>query len=144
MPKNTRAGAGNTGQERTLRAAGNPSRTHSTMGQVYAQGRVVGEVRGGVFCKTVRGSAHMLRKPPAWALDLGSLLQAEKLGAKSVELRDTDTGNRYRATIEQVRRYGFVFDRGWGRQIGLPLDRWTVTRPGESHTEQLSLFGGAL
>ena len=65
MPKNTKAGAGNTGQGQSLRAAGNPSRTHSTTGPVYAQGRVVGEVRGGVFCKTVRGSAHMLRRPPA-------------------------------------------------------------------------------
>jgi len=127
-----------------LRAAGNPSRTHSTTGPVYAQGRVVGEVRGGVFCKTVRGSAHMLRRPPAWALDLGSLLQAEKLGARWVHITDIETGNCYRATIEQIRRYGLTFDRGHGRQIGLPLDRWTVTRPGEPAAEQLSLFGGSL
>jgi len=115
---------------------------HSTASPVYAQGRVVGQVRGDVFCKTVRSSAHMLRRPPAWALDLQSLLDAERLGARFVELFDRDSGATYRASAEQVRRYGFTFDRGHGRQIGLPLERWAVRKAGQPVAEQLSLFGG--
>ncbi len=114
---------------------------NATTGHVYAQGRVVGQVRGATFCKMVSASRHMLRKPPAWALDLQSLCDAERMGARWVELFDRDTGGRYRASVELVRRHGFVFDRGHGRQIGLPLDRWTVTRPGEPRAEQLTLFG---
>jgi len=117
---------------------------HSTASPVYAQGRVVGQVRGGVFYKTVRGSVGVLRKPRGWASDIDSLLQAERLGARWVHITDIETGNCYRATIEQIRRYGFTFDRGHGRQIGLPLDRWTVTRPGEPAAAQLPLFGGGL
>lgn len=115
---------------------------HSTASPVYAQGRVVGRVRGNVFRKSVRGSRHMLRRPPAWALDVGSLLEAERLGARFVEVFDRDTGATYRADVADVRRHGFTFDRGHGRQIGLPLERWTVRRAGQPVAEQLSLFGG--
>lgn len=129
------------GQGRDSRAVGNPSQAHSTMGQVYAQGRVVGQVRGGIFHKTVRASIHMLRRPPAWALDVGSLLEAERLGAKSVQVHDTESGCTYAASVELIHRKGFTFDRGHGRQIALSLDLWTVTRPGQAQAEQLSLFG---
>ena len=141
MTTQTKAAVGSGGQRQNFRAADSIPQPHSITGQVYAQGRVVGQVRGNVFHKTVRGSVHMLRRPPAWALDLGSLLQAEKQGARSVEIRDIETGNRYRASIEQVRRHGFTLDRGYGQQIGLALDRWTLTRPGEVQAEQLNLFG---
>ncbi len=144
MTQTTKAGrrASGAGQRLDLRAAANPSQAHCTTGHVYAQGRVVGQVRGDTFCKTVSASRHMLRKPPAWALDLQSLCDAERLGARWVQFFDRDSGGCYRASVEQVRRHGFVFDRGHGRQIGLPLDRWTLTRPGEPRAEQLSLFEG--
>ena len=109
--------------------------------QIYAQGRVVGYVRDGTLYKSVRSSVHMLRRPLAWALDTQSLLDAESAGARFVELHDRDTGKQYRASIDTIRRRGFVFDRGHGRQIGLALDLWTVHRPGEPTTEQLSLWG---
>lgn len=108
---------------------------------VYVQSRVVGHVEGAVFRKVVRGSVHMLRRPPAWALDLQSLLDAEAAGATSVEVHDTETGRTYRASVETIRRHGFTFDRGHGRQIGLALDRWTLTRsPAEVAAVQLSLL----
>ncbi|HHX43149.1 MAG TPA: hypothetical protein GX714_04070 [Chloroflexi bacterium] len=147
MPKNTKAGAGNTGQVQILRAAGKPSRTHSTTGQVCAQGKAVGRVgRDAIFRKSVRGSRHALRKPPAWALDIDSLLEAERLGATMVEIRDCESGLRYRASVERIWRHGITIDRGHGRQVALPLSRWTVWRPGEPRAEQqLHLFGeGAL
>jgi hypothetical protein len=145
MPKNTKAGAGNTGQERTLRAAGNPSRTHSTTGPVYVQGRVVGQVRGDVFYKTVKRSIHLYRALPGWAVDVVNLDDVERRGARWVELFDKESGARYRATIAEIRRHGRLLNhKNYGRQLCLHLDGWTVTRPGEPAAEQLSLFGGGL
>jgi hypothetical protein len=100
----------------------------------------VGHVEGAVFRKTVRGSVHMLRRPPAWALDLQSLADAEAAGATAVEIHDRETGLTYWATIASIRRYGFPLNRGHGAQVGLVLERWQVRRRGEPVAEQLSLF----
>ena len=121
-------------------AGDKPLCRHCSTVAIYAQGRQVGEVRDGVFRKTVRGSVHMLRKPRAWAIDMQSLADAEALGAVRVEITDRETGNVYRASIGELRRYGFIFDRGAGRQVALPLNCWTVAHPAEPVAEQLCLF----
>ncbi len=110
--------------------------------RVYAQGRVVGEVRAGVFRKSVVASKHMLRTPKAWALDCQSLADAEQHGAHLVAIHDADSGRTYTATCEAIRRDGFTLDRGFGRQIALPLDRWQLTG-GAMVAVQMSLFGAA-
>jgi hypothetical protein len=79
----------------------------------------------------------MLRRPPAWALDVGSLAEAERLGARRVELSDRNTGQVYAAPIALIHRRGFLFDRGFGRQVGLALELWRVEKPGQ--LTQLSL-----
>lgn len=107
---------------------------------VKAQGRIVGRVREGVFYKTVQASKHMWRNPPAWALDVQSLLDAERAGARLVDIHDSEAGAHYRASIDEVRRRGFVFDCGHGCQVALPLELWAVTRPGQERAEQLALF----
>lgn len=106
---------------------------------IFAAGKRVGHVSAGVFRKDVRGSVHRLRKPPAWALDVQSLADAEGAGAVRVSLQDVDTGLYHEAEISHIRRHGFVFDRGHGRQIALPLDKWQIRRPGETQARQLSL-----
>jgi len=108
---------------------------------IRVQGRVVGVVDGGVFCKSVRGSIHQLRVPPAWCLDVGSLADAEAAGAVRVEIRDVESGCVYRADIALIRRRGFEFDRGHGVQVGLALALWDCQRPGEPAARQLCLFG---
>jgi hypothetical protein len=99
-------------------------------------GKVVGHVAGDTFHKCVRGSRHRLRKPPAWALDVQNLANAETVGAQWVEMRDEETGRRYRAAIAEIRLHGFAIDRGFGRQIGLSLNRWEL-RP---QAQQLTLL----
>ena len=127
-------------RSRTPRGPGNPRQPHSTARPIFVQGRPVGRVCGDTFYKTVRGSVHMLRKPLAWAMDAQALLDAERSGARLVEIHDSETGNTYRASVETIRAHGFVFDRGHGRQVALVLDRWAVAHPGEPVAAQLCLF----
>jgi len=101
----------------------------------------VGYVQGDAFCKTVRASIHRLRVPPAWAVDAQSLADAESLGARTVEIRDAESGCVYRADIALIRRRGFEFDRGHGVQVGLALALWDCQRPGEPAAAQLRLLG---
>lgn len=41
--------------------------------QIHVAGRHVGDVEKGVFKKTISGSRHILRKPPAIALSVEAL-----------------------------------------------------------------------
>jgi hypothetical protein len=99
---------------------------------------IVGRVHGDTFEKRVQASRHFLRTPPAIALDVQSLADAEKAGALRVEILDTESKTRYKATVAHILRAGFAVDRGFGRQIALPLDAWIRQRPGEP--TQLNLF----
>ena len=101
--------------------------------------KIVGEVRGNKFVKRVKGSRHQLHSPRAWAVDVHSLGDAERLGAREVEIEDTETGAIYIASIERIRSKGFRFDRGHGQQICLPLQFWSVRR-----AEQLVLALGGI
>lgn len=106
---------------------------------IFACGKVIGQVFGdGTFVKRVHSSRHMLQKPPAWALDVGSLQQAKKAGATAVELHDGDTGVIYSASISLIERRGFAVDRGHGAQVALPLALWQVST---TAARQLSLAG---
>lgn len=124
---------------------------------VYLSGgqKPIGFVRGRTFCKSIQGSKHLLRRPPALAFDVSSLDAAERAGAVDVAVTDGETGRIYRASIADIRRYGFTLTRGHGYQVALPLDRYSVDgaqpdaerRAADSNRErlalQLGLFGGA-
>lgn len=107
---------------------------------IYAGSRVVGQVIGNTFYKSVSSSKHFLRTPPAIAFDVATLAQAEEAGARKVCVTDKDTGNQYRASLEHIRLNGFTFNRGFGEQVGLVMDGWIKTRKGQP--EQYSLLEG--
>lgn len=109
---------------------------------ILVNGRSVGFVRDGVFYKSVRASLHFLRKPRAIAFDCASLEAAVQASASKVLVTDQESGCQYSTSISQIRRAGFEFDRGFGRQVGLPLSSWTITRCGEMPARQLSLWRG--
>lgn len=108
--------------------------------RIFASGKAVGQVRGDTFHKSIRGSKHILRKPPGLAVDLQSLLDAEQAGATRIQITDKESGTKYSTSISHLKRSGFTFDRGFGRQIGLALDAWITERPGAP--VQLGLFSG--
>ena len=109
---------------------------------VYAGGHVVGHVNDGKFCKSIKGSKHILHTPRAIALSVDSLKQAEAFGAKAIEIRDKESELIYRATIEHFKRFCFDLRRGgFEPQKALPLDRWDVTggNPSGNHPMRIDL-----
>jgi hypothetical protein len=88
--------------------------------------RVVGYVRGDTFYKTLSGSKHFLRQPPAILFDIQSLESAQRYGAKNVQVKDRETGKIYRAPIALIWEKAIYKDYGFGAQVGLCLKDWTV------------------
>lgn len=105
--------------------------------KIWASGKIVGEVKNGVFVKKVRASKHMLRSPRGWALDVKSLRDAEEAGARMVELEDVDSGLTYSASVDLIRAKSIQVNRGYGAQVALLLNSWTVETPG---ARQLALL----
>ena len=116
-----------------------PTRRLSGAVPIYSGTRVVGYVAGTTFRKAVKGSTHLLQRPRGWAADLSSLRDALAAGATHIEILDTECGATYRASIQTMLDTGLEFDRGFGRQIVLPLADWQ--RPDLGEGSQLSLFG---
>jgi hypothetical protein len=113
---------------------------------------VVGYVRSGRFHKTICGSRHFLQRPYALGFDVSTLDQAQAAGAFIVVVLDSETGKTYTASIDDIRRRGFVVQRGYGRQIALPLSAYSVSGDepkslvaikAEPKHLQLGLFGSA-
>jgi hypothetical protein len=112
-----------------------------------ADGAYISRVEGGTFYKSIAGSSHLLHTPRALAFNIASLEDAERLSAQRVEVADRESRRVWRATIAQIRRYGFeVKHGGFEAQIAVPLSRWPKgggdlcedTPP----TAQLELFAG--
>jgi hypothetical protein len=97
------------------------------MTKIFSNNRMVGEVVGDTFKKELKPN-HFLRKPPAIAFGVQSLVDAKKAGATKAEITNTDTGKVYRATLDVIERDGFPIERGgWEPQRALPLYKWQVT-----------------
>jgi len=95
---------------------------------IYVCSIFVGFVRGNTFYKNIKGSKHLLTTPPALALSVDSLTQAERAGATEIEITDKESGCIYFSTISHFRRYSFDLQRGgYEKQRALVLERWTVT-----------------
>ena len=101
-------------------------------------GKPVATLEGKILRKRVRGSMHMLRKPPAWAIDLQILEAARRDGATRVEITDIEGRKVYTAAVIDFDLHGFKFNRGFGDQIGLALTHWHVEAEG---IMQLTLIG---
>ena len=99
------------------------------MVSITVSGRHVGEVKDGVFHKRIKASGY-LRNPPAICLSVDSLQQAERAGAVSIEVQDTETGRVYSSSIEHFKRYSFDVQRGgFELQRALIIERWELTQP---------------
>lgn len=90
-------------------------------------GGVVGVVSGKVFKRHCKASRHFLRVPPGIAFLRDNLVEAQRLGADRVEVKDDESGAVYSAEIVEVLTCGIEIDRGYGDQVALPLDKFTVT-----------------
>jgi len=93
-----------------------------------SQGPAHGRVSGVVWTKAARGSAHQLRCPRAWALDLVDLRVVEQSGVRFVHVHDLESLRHYWASVTTIRRRGFALDRGAGQQLGLGVEWWRSSR----------------
>jgi hypothetical protein len=91
---------------------------------IYVDGKAIGEVRGNVFTKRIYASRHFLRRPPAIAFDIDSLHAAQRAGAVFVQVLDGDSNRTYIQRIETILEKGLAVNRGFGKQIALPLKLW--------------------
>lgn len=101
-------------------------RQHRKIPVCRADGKVVGDVRGDTFYKTLSASRHFLRMPPSIGFDMDTLNAAERNGARIVQVTDKDSGKIYRALIYTIRRRGFTVNRGYGLQLALRLKFWSL------------------
>ena len=61
------------------------------------------------------------------------------MGATLVEIYDVESGRTYTAPLAAFWEKGFLLDRGFGRQLALPLSEWEVQQT--DAPRQLSLLG---
>jgi hypothetical protein len=115
---------------------------------IYLGNTVIGEVvempKGRLFRKTLHGSKHILKRPPAIAFDLDTLRQVELAGGTAIEVKDVETDIVYYATLTTVWTKGFALNRGFGDQQALLLSHWDKQAPHRNadvqvHSKQLPL-----
>ena len=90
-------------------------------------GKIVGQSDGHVFKKKIKGSKHLLRKPPAIGIDAPAYEQEIAPTCERIEVFDMESNRLYVSTIENFQRNRGELDRGHGRQVYLILNRWQVT-----------------
>ena len=86
-------------------------------------GRIVFVVDGQVLKKDISGSRHLLKQPPAIAIDLDEY-DARRPAFDLLEVFDKETGVTYSISAESFDSYRVPFDRGFGRQYFVVLGRW--------------------
>ena len=95
-----------------------------------AEGKVRGVIENRILRKTICGRVHLLRKPPAIAID-ARMYDRYRPHFDEIEITDTETGVVYRVAARCFDRWRFVIERGYGRQYALPLSRWKVELPND-------------
>ena len=103
-----------------------PKTLASSSQPIYLNGRPIGQVSDGIFRKSQSASRHFLRKPPAICFDRCTLHEAEAIGAHTVQVLDQETGTFYRAPMSTIWAHCFPVLRGYGDQMGLGLDYWSI------------------
>lgn len=91
---------------------------------VIGSGRQCATIAGDLLRKTVHGSRHILRQPPAIAFDLAHIEAARRAGVRRVLVHDAENGATYHASFETFCTKAIPLDRGAGPQLALPLCYW--------------------
>ena len=104
-------------------------------------GRIIGRIEGDTFIKPVIESKHMLKCPPAWAIQADLFDEKVKPCVKWLVIEGKESGKRWKTSVEYFDTYKKEMDRGFGRQYLMVLARWQVIEPKSNDTHQLQLFG---
>ena len=106
---------------------------------VRAWGKIIGYLKSEIFFKSVFGSKHQLKCPPAWCIDSEAFDKEIKHCATEIVVIDKETGVKYHTSVETFDRLKGELNRGFGRQYFLTLNHWQVEDNG---SRQLTLWGG--
>ena len=101
---------------------------------VYADRTVIGYIEDRTFIKPVRGSKHMLRQPPAWAIDADTFDKQVIPHCDTIIIHDREKNKEYKASVKLFDEKKGVLDRGFGRQYYLALKWWNT------ETEQVRML----
>lgn len=106
------------------------------MASILVNRKKVYTVSGDTVSKEISGSKHIMRNPHAIFFDIQSLREAESLGAKIITVTDKETGDVYTATLPLVWQKAIYKNYGYGEQVGLAVNSFTVTHKGnDTHTD---------
>jgi len=101
------------------------------------------KIKGDVLFKKFKASKHMLRVPPALAVDYEILKEAQNRGCQYIQLFDSENGEFYVSEISTMITNGFELNRGFNAQIALPLSKWTRSK-GSSIPRSITIKQGML
>ncbi|BCW96780.1 MAG: hypothetical protein WHS44_10580 [Fimbriimonadales bacterium] len=96
-----------------------------------AQGKLRGVICNRTLIKEIRSSVHLLRKPPAIAID-ARMYDRWRRHFDALEIRDTDTGRVYRISAARFESYRWELEYGYGKQYAVALSRWSVEDPSDA------------
>jgi hypothetical protein len=86
-------------------------------------GKVVAKLENGVLTKSVVGSKHQLKHPPAWAVDKNII---DKFQFDRIQIYDKESQILYWQTKEIFLEKAQSMNRGFGAQYYLELPLWEV------------------
>ena len=92
---------------------------------VWVDGRIVAQICDGIFSKSIAGSKHLLKAPPAIALDADSY-DGLRENFRTIKVTDRETGRTYVISADEFDRFKVQMDRGYGRQYFVPLGNWDI------------------
>lgn len=128
------------GQTRIINNTKYNTITHAVNNPVRAQGKIIGYLRDHTFIKRVRGSKHMLRKPPGWCISKEVFCEEVLPNTENIIIEDVESGLIYECLTKVFAEHAFEIQRGnFEPQLALGLRFWIVK--GNGH-HQLNLWGG--
>ncbi len=92
-------------------------------------GKTIGHSDGHTFTKKIKGSKHILKKPPAIAIDAEAFDREIASTCQKIEVYDSESNRLYTSTTENFNHHKGTIDRGFGKQYFLPFHRWDSDTP---------------
>ena len=102
-------------------------------------GKIIGEVRDGVYHKMISFKRHLLRCLNAVGIDSDIFKSNILPECYKISVQDSDTGKEYFVSTDGFRENAIERDYGAGCQVFLPLRFWQV-----QDARQLDPFSGVL
>ncbi len=103
------------------------------------RGQVVGVIQNGILKKNANSKKHMLWNPHGWAFDAEILEKARRLSIRNIEIFDSETHITYHAKLSDYFLHGVKIERGYGKQICLPIQYFKNDASHTNNTNQLNL-----